>query len=188
MRSFLDWNSSESMHKWRIGILILAALFACAAVGFPPLGIVAAILGVLGEVVFGRRERTLESSEKRALRQEIIQMGLEQERLSRDQADEARRIGKGMVIEGRNPLSAKKRGQTAEINVAAFAARFEDKSNPVSYNSGSITSLHAGETYYIFAMDACRTGGSVAYQAAVTPNTALAGRDKIYIGSIRTPD
>jgi hypothetical protein len=42
-------------------------------------------------------------------------------------------------------------------------------------------------TVYIFALDPERRGGATTYQATLVRREALAGNEKVYIGSIRLP-
>ena len=102
-------------------------------------------------------------------------------------SDEALRLSMGLVIEGQTPLSARRFGQTVTIEVSAFTGRFKDKTSPVHYNSGSISLLAQDTRYYVFAVDVDRAGGAVTYLATTELQHAIAGGDRIYIGSVKTP-
>jgi hypothetical protein len=101
--------------------------------------------------------------------------------------DEALRIANGIVIQGPSPLSCSKSTGTTSIWVSSFSAWIRDRDSVVSFNSGSISGLANDTTYYIYADDEERRGGTVTYLATVIRSNALSGRDKIYIGRIRTP-
>jgi hypothetical protein len=101
--------------------------------------------------------------------------------------DEALRIASGIVIQGPSPLSCSKSAGGASIWVSSFSAWIRDLDAVLSFNSGSISGLANDTTYYVYAGDAERRGGLVTYLATVIRSNALSGRDKIYIGRIRTP-
>jgi hypothetical protein len=116
--------------------------------------------------------------------------GIEMPRIGQmdhDQWDENARLAKGMVLEGACPLSAEKRGDRVLILISSFGALFNEKPFPVYYNSGSISMSAKNATVYIFALDPERRGGATTYQATLVRREALAGNEKVYIGSIRLP-
>jgi hypothetical protein len=104
-----------------------------------------------------------------------------------EEMDVAFRLAKGFVIEGLSPLSEFRSAGSVGINVSAFTAWITDKNTRIAYNSGSIVGLAPGITYYVFARDPERKGGSVAYMATPIRHSALAGDDKLYVGRLRTP-
>jgi hypothetical protein len=104
-----------------------------------------------------------------------------------EQWDENARLAKGMVLEGASPLSVRSDGGRPLILVSSFGARFNEKPFPVYYNSGSISISAKNATVYVFAVDPERRGGAISYQATLVRREALAGNEKIYIGSVRIP-
>jgi hypothetical protein len=104
-----------------------------------------------------------------------------------DDLDDALRFANGIVIEGPAPLLELQASQYAGINISAFTAYLRAEATSVSYNSGSISGLALGTTYYVYAIDPRRKGGAVTYMATPVRYKALAGDEKIYIGRMRTP-
>jgi hypothetical protein len=89
-----------------------------------------------------------------------------------------------MVLTGHNPITVERHGNSLWVNISSFCVHFIDRDDPVCYNSGSVSGLALGVRYYIYAKDRNRNGGVVTYQATTMRKDALAGAEKIYIGSI----
>jgi|ERR1700687_4109796 len=103
-----------------------------------------------------------------------------------DELDEALRVANGVVIQGPSPLSLWMSVGTASIWISSFSAWIRDRDSVVNFNGGSIVGLANDVTYYVYADDARKQGGAVTYMATVIRSNALSGRDKMYIGRIRT--
>jgi hypothetical protein len=103
------------------------------------------------------------------------------------QLDESLRLAKGAIIEGPSPLRIFLLGEAPCIEVNSFGVHFLGMDSTVYYSSGSISGLSPDTTYYVYGMDAERSGGAIVYLA--TPNRweALIGAGTIYIGRISVP-
>jgi hypothetical protein len=85
-----------------------------------------------------------------------------------------------------NPLTAHDAGSNATINIASFTMQLAGLTN-IAYNSGSITGLSYNTLYYIYFDDPAEIGGTVVYHATTTKETAFAGTNRFFVGSIQTP-
>lgn len=81
-----------------------------------------------------------------------------------------------------NPLSAT--GTT--ITISAFTMR-TTQAGDLSINSGSITSLTAGTTYFVYYDDPSLLGGAVTFQSSTTRGDALDAVGRFFVGSIVIP-
>lgn len=108
-----------------------------------------------------------------------------------EELDEALRLANGVVIQGPSPLSSSGNARITNnwisIWISGFSAWIRDRDSVVNFNGGSISGLAIDTTYYVYADDAKRQGGPVTYMATPIRSNALSGREKIYIGRIRTP-
>jgi len=87
-----------------------------------------------------------------------------------------------------NPLTSVDAGANATINIASFNMNVSNRSisSPVSYNSGSITTLSYGTLYYVYCNDPDFAGGAVTYLATTTKTNVLSGSGYLFVGSIFT--
>lgn len=83
-------------------------------------------------------------------------------------------------------LSATDAGSDATVSVTAHTRYYGDGST-ASVNSGSVTGLSYSTLYYIYYVDAARTGGAVTYLATTSAATAAQTGDKHLVGSVTTP-
>lgn len=83
---------------------------------------------------------------------------------------------------GGNPLSA---ASTGVVTISASTIQFAN--GQVSYNSGSISGLTVGLTYYIYADDPAFKGGAVTYVATTSSYLIYGANGRIYFGKVTIP-
>jgi hypothetical protein len=84
-----------------------------------------------------------------------------------------------------NPLTGHDAGASATVNIAAFTMRAGG--TDISISSGSVTALSYSTLYYIYYDDNAKAGGAVTYNATTTKETAINGRGRFFVGSVKTP-
>ena len=83
-------------------------------------------------------------------------------------------------------LTASDAGSNATITISAHTRVYGDGSQ-VSVNSGSVTGLAYSTAYYVFYVDASRSGGAVTYQASTNAADAAQIGDVHSLGTVTTP-
>lgn len=91
------------------------------------------------------------------------------------------------TIVGANPLTATTGGSANHATISIASNIMQFGFGQVNYNSGSITPLLDGTTYYVFANDPNYQGGSVVYQATTSTSVTFSMLGQIFFGKITTP-
>ena len=83
-------------------------------------------------------------------------------------------------------LTGSDAGASASIAITSHTRVYGDGTS-VSVNSGNLTGLSYSTLYYVYYVDAARTGGAVSYQATTSQTTAAQTGDTHLVGSVTTP-